>query len=232
MAFPTTPLLDDFSRAAEGPPPSASWNGTYSCWPGRSSAMLKVNASQQLVTDGGEGSMATNYFDTSYGPDSEAYVTVVTRPNNYGWTGLFCRVQAGGVDTSYYAAMYNSSDSAGTLQIFKRVTGTGTQLGADVSFWLTAGDRIGLAVVGSATTTVNFYRKPAAGSWTLIATRDDSSSPITGAGFIGVLSDINGVLDDFGGGAVRGIASPLYVYGNPAAGPGGRNPVSMGFDLR
>ena len=58
MAFPTTGLLDDFNRADEGPPPSASWSISY----GGPHGELKVSSNQCVVSD-----LTAGYFETNKG---------------------------------------------------------------------------------------------------------------------------------------------------------------------
>ena len=182
MAFPTTSLLDDFDRANTGPPPSASWGGPV--LPGNSGAKVLSN---QLVTAGGSGEC---YWLTSFGPDSECYITIGTLGTGFG---LYLRVNNPntGTMTGYYADIY-----ANTIDVYRMDNAGYNQLGASIATTTSAGDTFGLEMIGA---TLTVYRKPSAGAWGSIGSRTDATYGAAGA--VGVLLG-SANLDNFGGGTV------------------------------
>lgn len=195
MAFPTTTVKDDFNRANETPI-GGNWSGPMF------TAENPLNlSSNQLAAPGGGGN---SYWSASqFGEDSEIFATLTVVPGNANFFNLFARTTNIPTSPTCYMVrwIYNNAGTD-TIRVFKRV-GSSSQLGADISQDLAVGDRLGLEVTGNSTTTLNVYLSVAGGSWSNIATRTDSTSPITGAGYLGVeWTDNLGRLDDFGGGTV------------------------------
>jgi hypothetical protein len=185
MAFPTTSVLDAFTRAngALG----ASWtNGFYG-----DGSNLQVNSNQLANSAAGYSSAE---YNTAYGPDVELYLTLPTMDTAAFY---FLSVRKGGTlgsPTGYYLEI----NQFGNKLVRMDGGGTETPLGANFTQAVASGDSVGLSVVGS---TITAYYKAAAGSWTIIATRTDST--YTGTGLLSI--DYNSTtarLDDFGGGTV------------------------------
>jgi hypothetical protein len=181
MAFPTTGLLDQFNRANEGPPPSASWVNSKAVG-------LKV-ASNECAGDIAAGSASS--WNTSFGANQECYAKVtVTTPTNMT---LYARLAtATDYNSNHYEIVFASTT---TLQFWKRVSGVWTQMGANETISHSSGDQWGIEVNG---TTITTYKNGVSQ-----ASRTDSD--VAGAGFIGLaapLSDPAVTFDDFGGGAI------------------------------
>src|SRR5512139_3914486 len=182
-AFPTTPVLDDFNRANEGPPPSASWaTFTGSGHKVLSNAMVPAAADVSLSRRG-----------TSFGAEAEIFATIATWPAQ---VDLFIKLSGTYATRTGYQVNANGSST----QIYKVVGGTPTQLGAtDASVTWGNGDAIGFAYVGS---TLTVYRRPSGSTtWAVVTTRTDTALQ-GNTGYIGIETVNNStyVIDDFGGG--------------------------------
>ena len=202
MAFPTTGVLDDFNRANEGPPPSASWTDTWLTGSG-----LTVNTNQ-CATNGGT-TLKDSYWNVStFGPDAEAFVTIATIPTTDGDSiRLGIRLaQPGATTVDGYLAMWQWIAGAGAdrVRLFRLDNGAATELGTGVDLNMSAGDKLGMETIGS---TIKVYTKSGAGAWT--ERRSETDATYSAAGFIG-LQFIRTVFrcDDFGGGTVAGAAPP------------------------
>jgi hypothetical protein len=74
MTFPTTPILDDFNRANEGPPPSANWSAYHASW-GFGDG-LEVVSNQ---CKGNSYNLCGDWWSVeTFGSDCEVYVTIAT----------------------------------------------------------------------------------------------------------------------------------------------------------
>lgn len=184
MPFPpVTPILDSFDRANEGPPPSANWTG-----PVFYQNLLAV-VSNQLKCGAATGDAYWN--PAQYGPDCQVWMK---RVNNFD-SALYirlCQIGSGTTDGYFFSI---GPPNGGLYRIDN---GALTQLGATFTLTGGAGDRIGFDNLGS---TLDAYTE-AAGVWTQIATRTDST--YLAAGYIGVGLDIVAIADDFGGGNILG----------------------------
>lgn len=207
MAFPSTSILDDFNRSNEGPPPSSAWSQTFYAPSGMSVVSNTVRA--------GTANSATAAYRNggTFGADTEAYITVVTRATTGDYCSFYLDARLrdpsnSGVDGyEVEMVMRESSTNVNIVRIWKIVNATSyTQLGSDISTTISNGDAFGIEVTGTGTVTIKAYRKPSGGSWGEIGSRTDSSSPINDAGYIGMgiydSSSVQTALDDFGGGTV------------------------------
>lgn len=217
MAFPVNGILDDFNRANEGPPPSASWIAMPTL------GGLVVSSNQcalfNVSADGGA------IYDTTFGPDCEAYYTI-TGLDSSG-TGAFLmhlRCQSNDILDCYYIDTLVQPNYP--VNLHSSVGGSATTLDQSAPLNLAVGDSLGMSAVG---TTIKVYYKPSAGSWTEIISVTDSA--ISAAGKIGVLfypQVGSGVtIDNFGGGTLAGPVAPVADFsGTPTSGPA---PLSVDF---
>lgn len=189
MPSPVTPILDNFNRANEGPPPSSSWITSGS--PGH-----KV-ISNQCGNDVAGGGAST--WNTQFAANQEAYVTIATKPPDASGSHLLARMTGSGNNwntDSYYFASWEAIAGTDALKLFYFNGSTSTQIGSTVNLELTNGDQLLLNVVGSAlTVSVN---------GTSQITGTDSN--ITGAGYIAIADGDTGNtirFEDFGGGPIQ-----------------------------
>ena len=192
MAFPTTGVLDSFNAGANQNLTARSGWGASVLFTGDTS--LTTNATPDRARTGGVVTYS-NFYNTSYGADSECWVTMITAIASNG-LDLYARITATGTVTAYNLSV----TTAGLFQLGKYITGTGTNLGSSATQAVAAGDSIGLEVIGS---TLKGYYKAAAGGWTQLVSATDSA--ITTAGNIGFDmsgSSPNEGFDLFAGGTV------------------------------
>ncbi len=191
-SFPTNSLLDNFNRANEGPPPSASWVTPYVAY----YAGMSVSGSQCVSAS----APAAAAWNTSFGPDSEVYCTLVTLGAD-AYLDLYVRLNDlnfGGSVDYYYLGIGHVSGTTYDWTLRAVVNGTPTTID-ESQVNLSDGDALGLSAVGSQ---IKGYYKPAAGVWTELGGGTDSTVP--GAGYIMIDWQGAGTLtiDDFGGGTV------------------------------
>jgi hypothetical protein len=188
--FGASSVLDNFNRANEGPPLSSSWVAHST------SPQMKV--ASNVATHAAAGSYTDNWqvWNTTYGPDVEAYVTLSNKATDaYAWVWVrYDNTSFNG----YGAAIYGAN--ANRLRLFRLDGGVRTQLGADVTQTISSGDSIGIQVIGS---TIKMFYKPVGGSWGEKLAASDST--YTGSGKMALqLQELNNAatLDDFGGGTL------------------------------
>ena len=197
MPFPNTPILDTFDRANEGPPLSASWD-----YPTTSlNAGVMVLDTNVIKGNGVNDNDA--YWKTSYGPDCEAYVTLVTWPiadANPGSVWLNLRSTSvgaggtGGASINTYEVNISSVGTATTLIVYQGLAGTYTTLSTQaIGSGIVSGDILGARIVG-ATIQAYINGQP-------VGNPVQSSTHIA-AGVIGIGcgSSAIGRFDNFGGG--------------------------------
>lgn len=224
MAFPTTPVLDNFNRANEGPPPSASWSAYDASW-GFGDG-LEVVSNQ---CKGNSYDLCADYWNgATYGPDCEVYTTIATLPDDISDVNLRLRIVGPGGDLSlsshYYTTIERDDVGGDYVRIFRNSSGSVTPLTGEVTITLVAGDSFGFERIGN---DLSVYQKPSAGSWTQVATVTDGSPLSQVAGYIGVdVTDNVSALDDFGGGTIAAAGPTAAFSGTPLSGPA---PLTVDF---
>ena len=199
-AFPGTPVLDNFARAAG--PLGASWAS-----PGLADAGTASIASSGLTKSSAGASSAT-WIGQQFGPDQEAYLTIPTLPR----AGQFLQV-AGRVSTLTASTVscyfLRVTPSTGVWDLRKKVNGAGSSSIKTFSAPFAAGDGAGLRIAGS---TITVYRKPGTGAWSAVGSATDTSIPA--GGYLSfTLSDTTIRGGTFGGG---NAAAPAQRPGAPA----------------
>lgn len=202
--FPETPILDNFNRPDEGPPPSASWESPVSV-PGyelvvRSASLQSYNAPPFDVNHGG-----WSLWKTVYNPDQENYITLksfIAGVAQYIW--LYCRLD--GIDfLNCYALEIAPNDSLFPdvnleMVLFSVSGGSFNKISqVNIGVW-GVGDSYGLQCIGQ---TIKALYKPFGGSWTEVISVNDGT--VTGSGRLAVeMGDTSGALEliGFGGGAI------------------------------
>ena len=197
MSFPTTPVLDSFDRADEGPPPSANWTNS-----GFGPNTLQV-VSNLVRGVGGGGDAFWNV--QKFGPDCEAFITTLSTAVNWN---VWVRRPDPLVGPPHSGYRLRSSPTGYTF--LRLDAGVTTQLGAAMVNAV-AGDTFGLSAVGDQLTATMIR----SGVGSQLGVRTDST--YMSAGWIGMY--VNGAgadADDFGGGTIPrrftntlGIRSPV-----------------------
>jgi hypothetical protein len=190
-------LLDDFNRPNNSGPPGPNWtpmpiSNTIS------SNTLYISGSQ--VT--GYANSNGDYWNTQFGPDSEVWLTVATKPTaDLDPVTLGLRFQNPGLASASGYQAYFINRSAGPDQYRIQVRGSNgvaTILASATGPELNPGDKLLFRAVGSH---LQFWRFDA-GSWSLLLNATDST--YAGSGYL-CISSRNSVvrLDDFGGGTIK-----------------------------
>lgn len=202
MSFPTTSVVDNFNRANEGPPPSASWKAVDDLWGG-----MKVvsNGCKAGTGNSINGAVLTTAASSA---DSEAYMTISTKPGTGSSAGVLLRGKdmtgSGAVAPDGYEIEWSDDDGNGTVEtiaVYRMDNGSFTKLGASISRTCSNGYKLGASMAGS---TIEVFTDEGAG-WTSRGTRTDST--YTAAGYYGIqfyegTASPTAVADDFGGGAI------------------------------
>jgi len=189
MAFPTiSTVLDDFNRADEGPPPSASWAGPILGQP------FGIKVVSNTVKGNGAGA-SSGAWNATFGPDCEARISLVTAS---GIMGLYMRMSS---PTSSSADGYHlRTDNVNNWLIYRIDNGTSTQLGSTVNGPAT-GTMLGAELIGDQIVMYHFI----SGAWSSTITRTDAT--YGAAGYIGLVgANTTFAYDDFIGGTVSGAA--------------------------
>jgi len=192
--FPTTGVLDNFNRANEGPPPSASW--TTGITGGSNGLKVVSNALAPNDTASADG-----YWNTTSGPDQEIFFTLPTMfaagdTFRYWWRVL----NPGSGTTDGYRARYTVFGGVDQVIMQRMDNGTGTTLGAthNMAADLANGDKLGGESISSTHATYSYQ----SAAWGQLFTRSDAT--YNSAGYVGLSMTIAGTvaIDDFGGGTV------------------------------
>ena len=195
IAFPITPVLDNFNRADTGPPPSANWTNDIraALAPGLAVRSNQVTA-LSVTSYGASGWWSAKTFRD----DCETYVTLGNVP--LGDFEVWARGSqfSGGLPQGYLL-WWRASDSTVFLQRYgPGGPGGYANLTSGVTRTLASGDAVGIRVVGSS---VQAWYKPAAGAWTMLDSATNTLFPTGGQ--VGLLTyDTRPTFDDFGGGSV------------------------------
>lgn len=191
-SFPFNGIIDNFDRANEGPPLSASWTDTIVVGEGG----FKVNFD---VAQGDTGGFNSTYRNTAvYGPDVEAYLTLPASSQ----ADVYLRIVAEGT-AGVDGYSIDANETTDLFRVFRIDDGVYTQLGADISTTIGIGDSFGATIIGTTITVYHCGLGMGCGvseaGWTVIDTRTDAT--YSAAGRIGIGVSGSGIVDDFGGGS-------------------------------
>ena len=193
---PVTSLLDDFNRADNGGPPGASWSHLPTL---STTASNNLFVTSQAIA-GPSGGNADYWNVQQFGPNSEAWITVVAKPTvNLDPVYLGLRFQSPTVANAsgYQAGFLNENTTPDQYRIYRRTKGKPAVLASVTGPKLNAGDQLLFRAIG---TTLELWRG-AAGSWTRILTATDST--FKSGGYLALAARNSSVrLDNFGGGTL------------------------------
>lgn len=191
LSFPNTPILDDFNRANEGPPPSSNWTTGVGLLIGVFLHGHRV-VSNALARATGEAESESYWNAAQFGPNAECYLTV-SNATGLQELGLSVRVSDIGTGSAdgYTVLIFN-----GGLQVFKTTDGSPALLAAQTSHTIATGNKYGVQAVGGI---VRLWCDSGSG-WEMLLSADDAT--LTSAGSIAIFSSstTTTTFDDFGGG--------------------------------
>lgn len=200
MAFPTTGLLDAFTGADTTSPPSANWtNDIYGAGGGRALA-IATNQAKGVATASDNSAW---WNASTFGADSECYVTIAAKPATDDDINCFVRIQSpGSAATDGYRGRFITRSGTDEIKMYRIDNAVSTQLGSTVTQEFANGEKFGVEMIG---TSLKFYHFTG-GSWNLKVTVTDSA--YASAGNIALSTDnTTARLDDFGGGTVVSATS-------------------------
>ena len=187
---PSTPVLDDFNRA--NGPVGAGWSLI------RPTGFASMNVLGNAAVDSSSSLFTWDYWNaTSFGPDSEAYVTVT------GYvSGDVFRIGARvtGAGTTGASGYYVAVGGSGAWSIVRIDAGLSVTIASGATQPLASGDKLAIRVVGSVVSALHFT---GAGGWVQVLTHDISGDSIryTGPGRL-ALEYKTSTVDNFGGGTL------------------------------
>jgi hypothetical protein len=197
MAFATTGLLDAFTGADNTALPAHDANWT--------NAVGTIHIISNTAT--AATSAPRSIWELSYGPSTEAYVTISTKGQDGQWIGLFSRLTTlVNATTDGYAIYLDTVTGAGndSWSVQRIDNGANTQIGASATREVASRDKLGIEIISS---TIKGYIFNS-GSWTEIISRSDST--YSSAGYAGMeISDNTWRIDDFSGGTVV-VAAAIF----------------------
>lgn len=195
MAFPSTSILDTFTGSDENPITS-NWTS-----PADTGYGDLQRASNQLakVTPNFDSA----YYDvTTFGPDCEAYITMVTKPPTNDHIRVMARmnnVNTGLLDCFMVVVTMGAGVDDWAIQFYQG--GTPGTLGAAFQQEVSDGDGIGISCFKDDITA--WYRAGTAGNlWVPLATRTNTTFPNGGYLGIELYGTASGAFGDFGGGTM------------------------------
>lgn len=180
--FPTTPVLDTFDRANEGPPMTGWSDGIAGLKVVSNTAMSSVN-----------GTSLSLYSGLALAGDTEIYCTVTTKPGAGKNVALY---RMDGSLNGY--AIYVQTGSPDAFLIFRVDALVGTLIGSG-SLTLTAGQKIGYQRLGD---THHMWQYDGS-AWTHLGFGTDSTYNGTADGLWMLIDDNIGAIDDVGGGIAK-----------------------------
>lgn len=189
MTFPTTGILDDFTRANENP---LSDSGSWTCplWAGDSN--MAVISDQCAAENPSNDSDA--YWNLGFNAYCEAYATVIDPTAGIPYI-YACITSEGTSDVSGYMLWLQS----GSFFVDRFDDGASTEI-LSGSLTQAAGDSYGISVDTDGT--IGVWQQPSDGEWSSVgSTSDDTyTSGKIGFGWSGAGSDPLAVYTSFGGG--------------------------------
>jgi hypothetical protein len=188
FGFTDATLLDSFTRANEGPPPSANWSGPLAAANGLT---VSTNTCRSVTTGNQDG-----YWNvTTFGPDTAVSASM---PDATGTTGqimkLYLRVTTPGVGTAdgYSCQFYPNNP---LVRIYRMDNGNdqAAQLASTASVDVNDGHKVGCEMIGS---TIKAWVDLGSG-WTEALSATDSTYSAAGYAGLGVSTTAMS-FDDFG----------------------------------
>lgn len=212
--FPTTGLLDNFDSYAAGTL-NAKGNWLAPLGGGGSAVQVGGNVAHTInpLT-----TACTAYLTPNYGPDCEAYATIVQHDTQNPTSNMRIMVRVQNPTSATIRSQYQVNvQGNGTWKIEKCINNNTTAL-ATFTQAVANGDKFGISVVGQLITA--WWWDATDSTWHVVGTyTDEAADKITAAGKIGLwlggtAGDSTMTIDDVSGGTVVAGAdsSPTHVY--------------------
>lgn len=202
MAFPTTPILDDFNR---------SDGAIGSNW--TSPALQSADVAPTILTNvaiGGASAYGSAYWNPeTFGPDSEVYMTIAAAASSWTNGQLTCRAQD--INTASQDEYQLVISSTNGLDVYRTINDSQSAVLLALDDILGAGDSVGMCVKTQGDDNLIEIWTETGSGWTevgnVVDTGANTSFPvIANAGYIAFSvfgnSAITRSIDNFGGGTV------------------------------
>jgi hypothetical protein len=205
--FPTTGVLDTFDRADSVTTIGGNWT-ILKVYVGSTDYGISTN--QAYNPDG--GCYTSLYYNLStYGADSEAYMTLGTVPGDVADSiDLHVRVTSPGGSFDSYDLCIDLDNPPEDWEIYEITDGTGAALaGGTTTQAIANGYKVGLEVIGNVIT--GYVNTGSA--WAAVLSKSDAT--LTTAGYLGMYGTANTTwrYNDFGGGTVVAAGGvPIAIY--------------------
>lgn len=200
MASPSTPMIDNFDRANEGPPMTGWATPT-------GAGGLKVDTNQCA---GNGASSNFGYWNTIMGgADVEVYCTMATKSASGNAMGLLWRLkdQTAIATLDGYLLAITPAAGTDTIAVQRIDNAVATTLGATISQEVASGDSFMIRMIGSL---IIVYYNSGSSGWVSLGTRSDSTYAV--AGYSGlVIANTAGRWNDFGGGVLQSYPSEPHA---------------------
>lgn len=209
MPFPTTAILDGFTRANSTTTIGSNWTPLES----GATKDRGINSNQAYDPDAVYSWIYWNV--AQYGPNCEGYLTVATWSTQDDTHTVMIRLK----DMTQDAYTFDGYQlkayifGADTLALTRIDNSVSTQLGSSISTTLAAGHKVGISAVGS---TLTAYQDSGSG-WVEMGSRTDAT--YAAAGYLGFYTpgDTTWRHDDFGGGTIVAPSPALFAPRMPPA---------------
>jgi len=206
MAFPTTPVLDDFNRS----------NGAIgSNWStpavGSSDVAPTINTNVVIAGTSVYGSAYWNV--ETFGPDCEVYMTIPAAAT--GWSAGFLTCRAQDINTASQDEYQIQIDVSGGIDLKRTINDTQSAVLLALADVINAGDKIGMRVITQGNDNLIEIWADVGAGWVMLDDYLDvnanSTYPvIANAGYIAFAlygnSAVTRSIDDFGGGTYVPLA--------------------------
>ncbi len=150
MAFPTTSVLDNTTRADESPLSNAGgWANARIVNADYKLQLLTTTAVTQIQSVGA-GGFGSQYWNTSFGPDCEVYASNVTATPFSTIERLYLRIS--NPDTASWSGYMASFLKNDAINLYVYTSGTPTLIGNSPTNWAGATAQIGVRAVGNVIT--------------------------------------------------------------------------------
>lgn len=196
--FPTTSLLDSFTRANS--------TGLGNNWT-LVSGQMNIVSNTAMPINGSNANDKYYWNPTVFGANEEAYMTVANVGTNGDDAKIYARLNPATGNGYKLTAFPNNNN----IELFADTSGETTLL--NIAQTVNSGDSFGMSLVGSV---INVYYKPSGGAWALLAITNDTS--ITTGGNLEMGSDTGSgatpsiAFTNFGGGGA--VIPPPPVVAN------------------
>lgn len=196
MAFPTTPILDDFNTGASQALTARSGWAALAFFAGETT--LTTDSAPTYAEATTPGTYYSNYRSDLTGDDCETWVTLAATGADFY---LYARIDQTSGNGYYFSAV------GGNITLNKMAGFVGAGVIATIAQGVGIGDSAGISCVES---TITAWYKPSAGSWSSVLQVTDTTYPGGGAGASYTAFEAQGLsrFTEFGGGAAAGIRAP------------------------